>query len=69
MRLYSLYQKQNGKNWTRISSLAYKKASAIRIFQGVLLDSCFKGWPELQLRPIKGENEKIGELVKTPIMA
>lgn len=35
-RLYSLFEKQDGK-WIRISTLAYHKSDAVRIFQNSLL--------------------------------
>lgn len=62
-RAYSLYQR-DGKRWVRVSKGAYVKESAIRVFQDTLLMSCFNGWPELQLRPVKGPDEIVGELRK-----
>lgn len=41
-RLYSLFEKQDGK-WVRISELAFKKSSAVRVFQGALLAGVFGG--------------------------
>jgi hypothetical protein len=61
-RMYSLYQKQ-GTRWVRVNSASFKKDTAIRVFQNALLASCFNGWQECRLRPIKGESEPIGELI------
>jgi hypothetical protein len=61
-RLYSLYQKQNGR-WVRTSKAAFTKQSAVRVFQNALLASCFNGWQECRLRPIKSEDELVGELI------
>lgn len=35
-RLYSLFEKQNGK-WVRISNYSYTKSSAVKIYQNALL--------------------------------
>lgn len=62
-RLYSLYQKQ-GSRWVRVSQSAFTKQSAIRVFQSALLASCFNGWQECSLRPIKNTGkEVIGVLI------
>ena len=41
-RLYSLFEKQEGK-WVRQSGLALRKSSAVRIFQNALLNGFFAG--------------------------
>lgn len=60
-RMYSLYQKQNGR-FVRISRGSYPKGTAVRVYQSLLLASCMSGCPELRLKPAK-EGEPIGEMV------
>ncbi len=50
-RLYSLFEKVNGK-WVRQSGLALHKASAVRVFQNALLNGFFAG-REVSLRVVK----------------
>jgi len=65
-RIYALFEKQNGR-WVRISSFAYRKSSAVRIFQGALL-APFLGGESFRgvrsLRPVELEYDpsvKVGE--------
>ncbi len=63
-RMYSLYQKaENGRNWNRVSMLELTKPKAVMVFKSALIASCFEGWRELRLRPVK-EREQIHELSK-----
>lgn len=52
-RLYSLFHKIDGR-WVRQSSLAFRKGSAVRIFQNALLSASFAGI-DVALRPVKAE--------------
>lgn len=54
-RLYSLFEQvsANPKRYKQISTLAYRKASAVRIFQGRLLNGALGNGPVCCLRPIK----------------
>lgn len=55
-RLYSLFEQQDGR-WVRISTLAYPKPTAVRVFQTALLapylypNESVKG--KRELRPVK----------------
>lgn len=49
-RLYSLFEKTNGK-WVRVTDRAYTKQTAIRVFQDKLLEGFFAG-RKTELRPI-----------------
>ena len=51
-RLYSLFELQNGK-WVRVNSNAFRKSSAVRIFQSALLASFLHGAPQRKLRVVK----------------
>lgn len=52
-RKYSLFEKREGK-WVRISELAYKKSTAIRVFQSALLAYAFGHSQYVrELRPVK----------------
>jgi hypothetical protein len=52
-RMYSLFRRQDGK-WVRVSSNAYPKKTAVRLFQNQLLDSAFTPSP-LELRAVPAE--------------
>jgi len=50
-RLYSVFEKKDGK-WERLTTLAFKKEAAIRIFQNILLGGSCAG-KEMALRVVK----------------
>jgi hypothetical protein len=52
-RLYALYEMVDGK-WVRRSRYAYRKSSAVRLFQSSLLEGFFSG-KRVELRPTKVE--------------
>jgi len=52
-RKYSVFRKRNGR-WERMSTLAFDKESAVRVFQNVLLAFAFTS-ESLELRPVKDE--------------
>jgi hypothetical protein len=54
-RLYALYEMVDGK-WVRRSRYAYRKSSAISLFQGSLLGGFFSG-KKVELRPTKLEED------------
>ena len=51
-RLYSLFEKQDGK-WVRLTSLSFKKSTAVKFFQGLLLDGILYLGKKRELRPVK----------------
>ena len=53
VRLYGLFEMQNGR-WVRLyPSLAYPKATAVRLFQSALLAGAFGAAPERRLKVVK----------------
>jgi len=62
-RLYSLFEKQDGK-WVQISKLGARKSAAVRIFQCALLNGSFAG-KEMRLRIVNKEwNDELQTAIK-----
>ena len=54
-RRYALFKKVDGK-WVRESQFAYRKSTAVRVFQGALLDGALGGGPERCLKVVKEQS-------------
>jgi hypothetical protein len=64
-RLYSLFEKQDGK-WVRISRQALRKSHAVTVFQDALLGYALAGTLERRLKVVAGDvHEKYAKTIET----
>ncbi len=60
-KLYTLYwRRRDSRNWIRGYREAYRKDTAVRVFQSALIHHAFRSDVEVELRAVKGRlDEKV----------